>query len=394
LAHAQSASLSTKPLPANAQPEKAAPTMLSLPRNPLAPPLSVDAISEQIKEAKLLLKAHASSSDEIVTLAALDREDGRVHLLPLSKEQFLEKGALLATTTSLGHQAQVTIIRANGVNTAVRVLDQTTAGELLPLVVEYPITKNGSTELAYYTSAHPALLSPEVVADGSSYVRVMLDRAAARLGSQGVEISPGIVDIAEHLCIVEHTDHKRFLNEQRPALFKEILSLYALNQPDTYRYSVSTAGAGGMVQMIPSTYEMVRERHANVKLNPDFVSGMRDHSNALTAMLLYMQDTWADLLKNSEVRDALDAGIASQPELVAAGYNSNPARLPKYLNRGGSQWRTLIPSETQMYLQIYSSLDQSVPMKRREPAPVRVANNRIGQSVLFSALMHLLLPWN
>ena len=368
--------------------------MLSLPRNPLAPPLSVDAISEQIKEAKLLLKAHASSSDEIVTLAALDREDGRVHLLPLSKEQFLEKGALLATTTSLGHQAQVTIIRANGVNTAVRVLDQTTAGELLPLVVEYPITKNGSTELAYYTSAHPALLSPEVVADGSSYVRVMLDRAAARLGSQGVEISPGIVDIAEHLCIVEHTDHKRFLNEQRPALFKEILSLYALNQPDTYRYSVSTAGAGGMVQMIPSTYEMVRERHANVKLNPDFVSGMRDHSNALTAMLLYMQDTWADLLKNSEVRDALDAGIASQPELVAAGYNSNPARLPKYLNRGGSQWRTLIPSETQMYLQIYSSLDQSVPMKRREPAPVRVANNRIGQSVLFSALMHLLLPWN
>jgi hypothetical protein len=62
---------------------------------------------------------------------------------------------------------------------------------------------------------------------------------------------------------------------------------------------------------------------------------------------------------------ALSAKIATQPELLAAGYNSNPARLSLYLRRGGTAWRTLIPRETQMYLQIYAALDSLVPMKRR-----------------------------
>ena len=32
-------------------------------------------------------------------------------------------------------------------------------------------------------------------------------------------------------------------------------------------------------------------------------------------------------------------------------------RLAKYLSRGGTAWRTLIPRETQMYLQIYAAFD-------------------------------------
>jgi hypothetical protein len=221
----------------------------------------------------------------------------------------------------------------------------------------------------------------------------MLDRAAEQLRASGVEIAPGIVDIAEHLCVVEHTDHKRFLNEDRAALFNEIYSLYALNEPRTFRYSVSTAGAGGMVQMIPQTYQMVRERHPNVPLNPDFVGGMTDHNNALTAMLLYMQDTWTDLQRNSEVQDALTNGIATQPELVAAGYNSNPARLPLYLRRGGTLWRTLIPTETQMYLQIYNSLDGLVafnPRTATQPSTLAAnGNNNNANTLLGTTLNHL-----
>ena len=91
-------------------------------------------------------------------------------------------------------------------------------------------------------------------------------------------------------------------------------------------------------------------------LNPDFVAGMRDHSNATQAMLLYMQDTWNNLLKQEEVRKALDSRRATQAELLAAGYNSNPARLAGYLKRGGDGWRRLIPEETQMYIRIYASV--------------------------------------
>jgi hypothetical protein len=65
-------------------------------------------------------------------------------------------------------------------------------------------------------------------------------------------------------------------------------------------------------------------------LNPDFVAGMRNHGNALEAMLLYMQDTWNDLSVNEDVQAALTAKEATPMEIIAAGYNfecSQVARL-------------------------------------------------------------------
>ncbi|HYE16245.1 MAG TPA: hypothetical protein VD968_17535, partial [Pyrinomonadaceae bacterium] len=163
----------------------------------------------------------------------------------------------------------------------------------------------------------------------------------------------------------EHVDHQRFRTESRADIYNDIYALFALNELNTYRYSVSSAGAGGMVQMIPSTYAMLRRMHPSVGLNPDFVAGMRNHGNALEAMLLYMQDTWNDLALKQEVLDAMASNIATKSELMSAGYNSNPARLPLYLRRGGPGWRTLIPRETQMYLQIYKSVEGLVEFKNR-----------------------------
>jgi len=240
---------------------------------------------------------------------------------------------------------------------------------LSPLVVEFPIERNGVfREMAYYTSAHPALLSPDLMKTGQTYVNSMVDLAARRLRDRGNPIAPHLIDIAKRLCIVEHVDHDRFRSENRIALFEEIYTLYALNELETYRYSVSSAGAGGMVQMIPWTYALMRQRHPGVGLNPDFVAGMRNHGNALEAMLLYMQDTWNDLSVNEDVQAALTAKEATPTEIIAAGYNSNAAKLPGYIRRAGPGWRSLIPRETQLYLQIYQSLD-SLMRARENHAP-------------------------
>jgi hypothetical protein len=378
------------PPPARTQPTPAPPASVTKPRvvapssvPPLSrvastpPPvvtplhLSIDKIRLRKTEAQRLLKSRATPTTltappiDFVTLAAFDQESGKTHLVSLPKELFLSKGAEAQINTSLGSRVQLRVLRANGVNTAVTLFDE--AGRsLAPLLVEYPIERGGRfQEMAYYTSGHPALLSPEVVKAGQSYVRTMVDLAARRLKDKGVAISSEILDVAERLCIVEHTDHDRFRRENRIALYEEIFALYALNELDTYRYAVSFAGAGGMVQMIPSTYQMLRRMHPGIGLNPDFVAGMRNHGNALEAMLLYMNDTWKLLAADADVDYALKAKLATQPELLAAGYNSNPARLPGYINRGGSSWRTLIPRETQIYLQIYKSLDSLIPMKPR-----------------------------
>jgi hypothetical protein len=360
------------PLPEGAPEETAAedtqkPTTTNAPLTFLAPSM----IQSRISEARRMLKTRPMTtalsvpSIDLVTIAALDRENAKTHLITLSKQSFLTKGAQVNAISSLGTNVTINVLRANGVNTALTIFTPT-GQSLVPLTVEYPIERNGLfREMAYYTSAHPALLSNDLVRSGQSYIRNMLDLAATRLRASGVPISPQIVDVAERLCVVEHVDHERFRAENRIALYEEIYSLFALNELDTYRFSVSSAGAGGMVQMIPWAYNLERTRHPGVGLIPDFVTGMRNHGNALQAMLLYMNDTWTELTANEEVKNALDTKIATPSEILAAGYNSNAAKLPAYLKRGGDGWRTLIPRETQMYLQIYKSFEGLVPMDSR-----------------------------
>ncbi len=334
--------------------------------------LTPSVIQARISEATRMLRTKpvatamtTTPSIQFVTVAALDRETSKTHFVTMSKETFLTRGAELSTVTSLGTNVNVKIVRATGVNTALTIV--TLEGKALaPLIVEYPIEKGGTfKELAYYTSAHPELLSRDLVRSGQSYVRNMLDLAAKRLTEKGVTVSPDLIDIAERLCVVEHVDHGRFRDENRIALYDEIYSLFALNELDTYRFAVSSAGAGGMVQMIPWAYNLQRTRYPGVGLMPDFVNGMRTHSNALQAMLLYMKDVWADLEANDEVQYALNSKLATKTELMAAGYNSNAAKLPGYLKRGRDNWRNLIPRETQMYLQIYKSFDSLVPLPAR-----------------------------
>jgi hypothetical protein len=331
--------------------------------------LSPNRIRARINEATRLMKvrplptAMTAPSLEYVTLAALLPETSQIHLIRIPKTTFLTKGETLSLTTSLGVPVDVRVLRANGVNTAVTVFDEKNRS-LLPLVVEFPIERRGVfREMAYYTSAHPALLASDITKAGQTYVNSMVDLAAKRLRDKGVSIPQNVVEVARRLCIVEHVDHDRFRNENRIALYEEIYSLYALNLLETYRYSVSSAGAGGMVQMIPWTYALMRQRHPGVGLNPDFVAGMRNHGNALEAMLLYMQDTWNDLLANEDIQAALTAKQATPTELMAAGYNSNAAKLAGYIRRAGAGWRSLIPRETQMYLQIYQSFDSLMKSK-------------------------------
>lgn len=326
----------------------------------------------KIKEAKKLFTSRpiptsdttSIPSIELVTIAALEPSTSKIHLITLPKKLFLTRNAEVKMTSSEDELVSIRIVRANGVNTAVTIFTED-GKSLTPLIVQYPIERNGKySEMAYYISIHPALRTPDAVSAGKAYLRTTIDLGVRQLKEKGVTISPEIIAMAERLCIVEHADHQRFRTESRKDLFDEIYMLLAFNEGNTYRYAVSFAGAGGLIQMIPATYRMVRTAHPKVRLMEDFVDGMRNHENAIQAMLLYMQDTWNDLASREDVINALENKLATQSELMAAGYNSNPARLPLYIRRGGADWRTLIPRETQIYLDIYKSHESLVPLPR------------------------------
>lgn len=335
--------------------------------------LSFGEIRQKLEEAKRQMRTkplRISMTDEdqtteVVRLAFLDWSSNELDYVVLSKQEFLSKDTQSIHKSESGNTVRIQTIRGNGVNTPVLIYDMNNQAQL-PLIVQYPRDNKGKfVEMAYYVSTHPGIVTPEVVNAGRIYVRSVLNSAREKLREKGHKIEPRVVDIAERLALVEHVDHWRFRNEPHPNIYNDVYVLYALNEGQTYRYAVSSAGAGGMVQMIPWTYRMIRSRFPNVGLMPDFVEGMRDHVNASQAMLLYMQMTWNDLSGNSTVREAMDSGIATQEQLMAAGYNSNPARLPGYIKRGGESWTTLIPRETKIYLQIYESVEQHVPQRAR-----------------------------
>lgn len=353
----------------NQQPTSATPRPTPTPNSK---PSTFIHVRAKINEARRLFMTHpvqtsittSAPTIETVTLAALEPATSKIHLVTLTKKLFLTKDSVSRTMTDKNSLVTVQTIRANGVNTAVIIIDEN-GKQFTPLLVQYPIEKNGKfSEIAYYISVHPALRSPEAISAGKVYLRTTVDLAVQNLKAKGKIISPEIIGIAERLCVIEHADHMRYKTENRADLFDEIYMLLAFNEKDTYNRAVSSAGAGGLVQMIPATYRMVRTMHPTVGLIDDFVVGMRNHVNAVQAMLLYMQDTWNDLVVNEDVITALTTGTATQAELMSAGYNSNPARLPSYLRKGGDNWRVLIPRETQMYLDIYKSFQTLVPLPR------------------------------
>lgn len=341
--------------------------------NSAARTLSFGEIRSRIEEAKRQMRVKplrtAMSPDsqavDVVRLAFLDWDRNRLDYVVISKEDFLSKDRQSIHKTERGNTVRIQTIRGNGVNTPVIIYNMRNEPQQ-PLIVQYPREKGGKfIEMAYYVSTHPGIVTPETVNAGRIYVRNVLNSAREKLREKGHVIQPKVADMAERLALVEHVDHWRFRNELHPNIYNDVYMLYALNEGQTYRYSVSSAGAGGMVQMIPWTYRMIRSRYPNVGLMPDFVEGMRNHLNASQAMLLYMQMTWDDLAANSTVQAALAEGIATQEQLMAAGYNSNPARLPGYIKRGGEGWTNLIPRETRIYLEIFDSVKRHVPLRPR-----------------------------
>jgi len=336
--------------------------------------LSFSQIKAKIAEAKRSMQTRPLTTamteplsfTTIVRIAYYDLRDKKIDYIVITKDAFLTPDSPTSTVSSSGRLMTIQTIRANGVNTPLVIRDDR-GQQQLPLLIQYPVEKGGRyIETAYYVSTHPGLVTPEVVSAGRYYVHNVIEIARAQLRSKGYSIQPKVADIAERLATVEHVDHFRFRTEFQPNIYNDIFTLYALNEGQTYRYSVSSAGAGGMVQMIPSTYRMVRSQYPNAALMPDFVEGMRNHVNATQAMLLYMQMTWNDLIASPTVYGAVQSGLATQDQLMAAGYNSNPAKLAGFINRGGENWTALIPRETKIYLQIYSSLERSVSMAPRK----------------------------
>jgi hypothetical protein len=310
-------------------------------------------ILDTLPQAQELLANNCEIDNSFVGVSLWERQSRKLYTVKLLKSNFLTNNYQETFTLTDGQQVSLRVDQMNYVNT--KLIAESDQGLFIPLTVKYPIVKAGSLkEIAYYTPAHRALQSHEFDKLGERYIERILNNAARSLTKEGLRIPENVINIARKLCVIEHVDHDRYRNESSENLFKEVLTLYALNQGDCYRYSVSSAGAGGMVQMIASTYREVRRTFPQIELIADFEAGMINHRNAAKAMLLYLWQYHNYFSDQNTITTAIDNNLATIEEVMAAGYNSNPVRVPNKL-RVGATWKTVLPRETQMYLTILRS---------------------------------------
>lgn len=257
-------------------------------------------------------------------------------------------------------------IRFNGVNTRFQV-NKPSGG--LVVALKYLITpvESGSKAAieqamypALYTPYSPELTGIETSSAGDAYLTSVIQSAAAALAAKQSVSVPGKTipeaikpELVRALLYAEHMDTTEFLNTSNTqSLIDKVNVLLATNKGDTWKYSVSSAGAAGISQFIPSTYASLVKRHADVALIPDFVAGMRDHVNAVKATFILLDD----YIKAVQDRapeyflsgHAFDYGVAA--------YNGGPARVALAAKQFGTAWyedqsARLAPFDEQIALQ-------------------------------------------
>jgi hypothetical protein len=217
--------------------------------------------------------------------------------------------------------------------------------------------KNSFKEVVY-TPYSPQIDTPQVREAGLKYLttqielaRQDLERRQARL--YGFERLPADMptDVSLALSIIEHIDPVRFRNcpkGRESDLVHEVLTVVGANTFNAYAYSRSPAGAMGLFQIIPPTYNRLRDKYPRAGLIKDFLAGCTDHVNAAKASLLLFDSDLSDVPHRH--LSLLTKDVKTTGMYLAAAYNCGSKRVGKSVKLCGSEWTCHLPLETKIYL--------------------------------------------
>jgi len=240
----------------------------------------------------------------------------------------------------------VSMRRENGINSnmACIVPDKGTV-----LAVKYPVDNEnnrfgGNVPVieAVYTPYSPELSTEEVVEHGLRVTNDFINRAYVRLAERGVMsrafLGRKIIDVVPKdvlraLLMNEHIDPAEFKTSGLTGtLCERVLTVIATNGGKAYGYSISSAGARGLVQMIPSTYRLIQSRYPAAGLNPDFAAGMADPVNAIAAQIVLCDSDWEAIQSRSPI------GVEKIGPYLAAAYNGGVGRVLSVLAYNETDW--------------------------------------------------------
>jgi len=219
-----------------------------------------------------------------------------------------------------------------------------------------------------YAPYSEALHWPAVIKQGREYITSKLETAFEELEKDKVmskaESDQVITDTIDkklitNIILTEQIDTKSLLvsDDGGRRLAERVLVILGANKEWAYRYTGSSAGATGMAQFIEPTYNSMVTLYPDARLITDYELGMADHTNAIKAMVLFL-DSHKSMLQGSIYNEeGLQNGITN--EMLAATYNGGPSRAIRSVNAEGADWEysDIYREETSRYIQKYKKID-------------------------------------
>ena len=236
--------------------------------------------------------------------------------------------------------------RENGINSDISCIDPV-GGKIV--AVKYPVSNErnrfGPGEpviQAVYTPYSAEIKTEEIIKRGIEVQNGFIEGAYARLDERGVlsRAFPGrritdVIpkDILRVLLLNEHIDPSEF---KSPGLTKplaeRVLTVIGTNRDKAYAYSISPAGARGLVQMIPSTYSLLLSKYSSAGLRSSIPAAMGDPINAVMAQVLLCDSDW------EAIRTRSDLPADRVGPYLAAAYNGGVGRVLTVLAHDETEW--------------------------------------------------------
>ena len=236
--------------------------------------------------------------------------------------------------------------RENGINSDIACVDPA-GGKIV--AVKYPVSNEGNRfgpgELvieAIYTPYSGEIKTEAVIKRGIDVQNGFIERAYKHLRDRGVlsRAFPGrrVVDVIPQdilriLLLNEHIDPGEFKGAAvTKPLVDRVLTVIGTNRDKAYAYSISPAGARGLVQMIPSTYSLLLNRYSSAGLKSNFASAVSDPINAVMAQVLLCDSDW------ESIRARTDLPAERVGPYLAAAYNGGVGRVLTALSNDEMEW--------------------------------------------------------
>ena len=267
--------------------------------------------------------------------------------------------------------------RENGINSDIACVDP--AGGRV-VAVKYPVSnvgnRFGAGELvieAIYTPYSGEIKTEEIINKGIDVKNGFIDKAYSHLKDRGVlsRAFPGrrVVDVIPKdilrvLLLNEHIDPGEFKSAgATKPLVERVLTIIGTNREKAYAYSISPAGARGLVQMMPSTYSLLLARYTSAGLKSNFAAAVSDPINAVMAQVLLCDSDW------ESIRSKVDLPVDRVGPYLAAAYNGGVGRVLTALSNDEMEWmeepdQSRRPTKT---------------VTRRVPVRVRGRNGRVSR---------------